>query len=73
MRKLVGDKCPFIVCLQETKLMQLDDFVCSSLWGSSPHVYSFRPSVGALGGLLIMWIRRKWRFLQLFPLIMLWK
>jgi hypothetical protein len=29
--------------------------VCTWLWGSSPRGYSFRPSVGASGGLLIMW------------------
>jgi hypothetical protein len=32
-----------------------DDFVSASAWGSSPHSYSFRPSVGASGGLLTVW------------------
>jgi hypothetical protein len=32
-----------------------DDFFCASLWGSSPHAYSYRPSVGASGGLLVVW------------------
>jgi len=26
-----------------------------TLWGSSPHGYSFRPSVGASGGLIVLW------------------
>lgn len=41
--------------VKETKLMQIDDSLCTSLWGNSPHGYSFRPSIGASGGLLIMW------------------
>jgi len=53
--KLVGEKKPYILCLQESKLQMLDGFVCSSLWGSSPHGYLFRSSVCASGGLLIMW------------------
>jgi exonuclease III len=55
VKKLVVDKRPFIVCLQETKLMQIDNLLCSSLWGGSSHDFSYRPSVGASGGLLIMW------------------
>jgi len=50
VRKLVGEKRPSIVCIQETKLAKVDDFICSSLWGSSPYGFSFRPSVGASGG-----------------------
>ncbi|KAK2427386.1 hypothetical protein QL285_025969 [Trifolium repens] len=53
--KLVREKNPFIVCLQETKLQVCDDFICTSVWGSSPLGYSFRPSVGASGGLLTLW------------------
>ncbi|GAU20182.1 hypothetical protein TSUD_352460 [Trifolium subterraneum] len=55
VRKLIGDTKPLIVCLQETKMGVCDDFFCASLWGSSPHAYSFRPSVGASGGLLVVW------------------
>ncbi|XP_045831047.1 exodeoxyribonuclease-like [Trifolium pratense] len=53
--KLVGDLKPFIICLQETKLQSCDVFLCSTLWGSSSHAFSFRPSVGASGGLLTLW------------------
>ncbi|GAU51172.1 hypothetical protein TSUD_412070 [Trifolium subterraneum] len=55
VRKLIGDMKPLIVCLQETKMGVCEDFFCASLWGSSPHAYSFRPSAGASGGLLVMW------------------
>jgi exonuclease III len=55
VRKLVWEKSPTIVCLQETKLQVCDDFLCSSLWGTSPVGFSFRPSVGASGGLLTLW------------------
>jgi hypothetical protein len=55
VRKLVGEKHPLIVCLQETKLQACDDFLCTSVWGDSPFGFSFRPSVGASGGLLTLW------------------
>jgi len=51
----VGEKLPIILCIQETKLQICDDFVSASVWGASPHLYSFRPSVGASGGLLTVW------------------
>ncbi|XP_045791618.1 exodeoxyribonuclease-like [Trifolium pratense] len=55
VRKLVGDQKPFIRCLQETKLSHCDVFMCSTLWGSSQHAFSYRPSDGASGGLLTLW------------------
>ncbi|GAU12613.1 hypothetical protein TSUD_132230 [Trifolium subterraneum] len=55
VRKLVEDLNPFLVCLQETKLQFCEDSICSSLWGNSDYAYSYRPSVGASGGLLTIW------------------
>jgi hypothetical protein len=55
VRKLVGDLCPSILCLQETKLQTCDTHLCLSLWGNSPHTFSYRPSIGASGGLLTLW------------------
>jgi hypothetical protein len=55
VRKLVGEKNPFIVCLQETKLQACDNALCASLWGNSLCGFSFRPSMGASGGLLTIW------------------
>jgi len=52
VRLLVVEKRPWIVCLQETKMMVCDIAVCSSLWGSSSSEFSFRPSVGASGGVV---------------------
>jgi exonuclease III len=54
-RKLVREKNPSIVCLQETKLQVCDDFLCTSVWGNTPFGFSFRPSEGASGGLLTIW------------------
>ncbi|PNX57540.1 cysteine-rich receptor-like protein kinase, partial [Trifolium pratense] len=39
----------------ETKLQRCDAFLCSNLWGNSSHGFSYRPSVGASGGLLTLW------------------
>lgn len=50
VKKLVLEKIPFILCLQETKLAVCDDFLCNSLWGDSSHAFSYRPSVGGLWG-----------------------
>ncbi|CAJ2662016.1 unnamed protein product [Trifolium pratense] len=41
--------------VEETKLQNCDVLLCSSLWGSSFHGFSFRPSVGASGGILTLW------------------
>ena len=55
VRKLVVEKNPFILCLQERKLVVCDDYLRNSLWGDLSHAFSYRPSVGASGGILIMW------------------
>ncbi|GAU32654.1 hypothetical protein TSUD_219040 [Trifolium subterraneum] len=55
VRRMVGDQKPLFLCLQETKLHTCDVFLCSALWGTSPHDFSYRPSVGASGGLLSIW------------------
>jgi len=55
VRKLVGEKRSFILCLQETKLPVCDVSLCKFLWGDSSQAFSYRPSVGASGGMLIIW------------------
>ncbi|CAJ2668643.1 unnamed protein product [Trifolium pratense] len=40
---------------KETKLQNCDVFLCSNLWGSSSHGFSFRSLVGASGGILTLW------------------
>ncbi|PNX56566.1 cytochrome p450 [Trifolium pratense] len=55
VRKLVEDLKPFTFCIQETKLQNCNVFHGSNLWGSSSHGFSYRPSVGASGGLLTLW------------------
>jgi exonuclease III len=55
VRKLIGDLGPSILCLQETKLHSCDASLSLALWGNSPHAFSYRPSVGASGGLLTLW------------------
>ena len=50
----MGEKRPLILCLQETKLPLCDASLCSFLWGDSNHAFSYRSSVGASGGMLII-------------------
>jgi len=51
----VGEKGPSILCLQETELSVCDEALCVSLWGGTPHSFSYRHSVRTSGGLLILW------------------
>ncbi|GAU22483.1 hypothetical protein TSUD_296020 [Trifolium subterraneum] len=46
---------PDIVCIQETKLEVVEHLLCVSLWGSGEVDFSYRPSVGASGGVLTLW------------------
>jgi len=55
VRKLVRELSPFTFCVQETKLVVCDDSLCAFLWGDTSYAYSYRPLVGASGGLLSMW------------------
>jgi len=55
VRSLVKEKRPWILCLQETKLQKCDVDVCMSVWDGQPAAFSFRPSLGASGGLLMLW------------------
>jgi len=41
VRLLVGEKVPWIVCLQETKLSAFDSSIVSSLWGNPSFNFSF--------------------------------
>jgi len=54
-QRLAREKSPLVFCIQETKLQQFDDFVCRSLWGSESVGYSYRPSIGAVGGIITLW------------------
>jgi len=51
----VKEKCPWILCIQETKLQRCDEGVCMSIWDGKPVAYSYCPSLGASGGLLTLW------------------
>jgi exonuclease III len=55
VRRLIQDKHPFVVCLQESKLSLVEELLVKSLWGSSCFGYSFQASVGASGGLITCW------------------
>jgi len=52
---LVREKNLFIICIQETKLSVIDVILCKSMWGGDCVDFSYRPSVGASGGIVTMW------------------
>lgn len=49
---------PHVVCLQETKIGIIDRGVINSIGGNNWFDWDFLGSVGAAGGILIMWDRR---------------
>jgi len=50
VKQLMREKCPFILCIQETKLVIFDDIVCKSISGDANVDCSFQPSEGASRG-----------------------
>ena len=55
VKELVREKVSFVLCIQETKLQLIDDFLCTSLWGPTNYDFSYSPSVGASGGMVTIW------------------
>ena len=55
IQKIVKLHRPWVLCVQETKLESINDFLCSSLWGNQNYRFSYRPSAGASGGILTIW------------------
>lgn len=54
--KLIQTQRPWILCLQETKLENIDMFVCASMWGPTWRFYKLRLFLLAI----------YWRFRQYF-------
>jgi exonuclease III len=55
VRRLICEKQPTVVCIQETKMFVLSDNVIKAVWGDHPCGYSYQPSIGASGGLVTVW------------------
>jgi len=53
--RLVLEKNPLVLCLQETKLELMNEQLVKSLWGDGVHNLSYQPSIGASGGLVTVW------------------
>lgn len=55
VRRLVLERKPMVLCIQESKLEVVSEALCRSLWGSGPMAFSFKRSVGASGGIITVW------------------
>lgn len=55
VRRLVRKHNPLFVGLQETKRSFVNFSTARELWGTNPHKWSFLPSIGASGGLVLIW------------------
>jgi len=55
VRRLVSEKRPMVLCIQETKLELVNDQVIKALWGEGMYNFSYQPSVGASGGMVTVW------------------
>lgn len=51
---IAASSCP-IVCLQETKLADVDKFTAILLGGNRLRSYAQRPAIGTRGGMLMLW------------------
>ena len=47
VRRLVDEKNLFVLCIQESKLSVIDDWLIKSIWGDTPFGYSYQPLLGA--------------------------
>jgi len=53
--RILSEKKPYVLCLQETKLTVVDDVLFQSLWPNPSVGFSFQLSIGASGGILTAW------------------
>jgi exonuclease III len=64
VRELVVAKKPLLVCLQETKLHVLDDFLVMDIVGLG-FDYAYLPAEQTSGGILVAWHSAVWSSLSL--------
>jgi exonuclease III len=64
VRELVIAKKPLLVCLQETKLHVLDDFLVMDIVGLG-FDYAYLPAEQTSGGILVAWHSAVWSSLSL--------
>jgi len=62
VRRLVLEKNPLVLCIQETKMQTMNDGIITSIWGNHEYGYSYQPSIGAFGGLVTVWDASRWMF-----------
>lgn len=55
LQRLVRKHKPLIVGLQETKRSLVTVSIARSLWGNGAHDWSFVPSEGQSGGIILLW------------------
>ncbi|KAK2357971.1 hypothetical protein QL285_095195 [Trifolium repens] len=55
MKELVRKEKLEFLAIQETKLENVTDSLCHSLWGGEDCQWAFHPSSGNSGGLLSIW------------------
>jgi exonuclease III len=55
VKRLVLEKKPFVICLQETKMGVVEDLLVEAMWGNTLVGFSFQSAIGTSGGLLTMW------------------
>ncbi|MCH81872.1 hypothetical protein A2U01_0002665 [Trifolium medium] len=55
IRKLISNKSPDLISIQETKLENVDRRLCATLWGSGDFDFVYKESEGRSGGLITIW------------------
>lgn len=65
MKLVSGDKLDML-CVQETKLENITQRVCNSIWADNDFGWSFLPSIGRSGGILFLWNVKSFKLHQSF-------
>lgn len=64
LRELVSKEQIDLLCVQETKLEELDVQLCSQVWGDTDFDWQATPAVNRGGGLLCIWKRGTFKLQQ---------
>lgn len=50
-----------MLCIQETKKEQVDNYICQALWGNTDVKWEMQPAVSRAGGLICLWNESSFR------------
>lgn len=64
IREVVRTEKIDMLLIQESKRVQVDQYLCRSLWGDDDCEWVFKPAVGRSGGMICIWQSSKFNLLD---------